>query len=198
VRVDNLFNISYLILIPGSESIQRKLDVNVLRPEELKRIEHEFSGGLSARAVLDIFKPHDVRLSEATFRKYVQAGLLPHSRRIGRKGRHRGSQGVYPVEVVRRILVIKKMLADGRSIDEIKRSFVFFKNHIDEVRRNFEITFDGFQAEISGRPFGQARRRRLENELASLRRRAEDLVRDVARFGSVVTAQASDEQNQAG
>ena len=35
-------------------------------------------------------------LSEATFRKYVQLGLLPRSVRVGRKGKHRGSQGLYP------------------------------------------------------------------------------------------------------
>ena len=48
-------------------------------------------------------RPKGVRLSEATFRKYVQAGLLPRSKRVGRKGKHRGSQGLYPVEAVRRI-----------------------------------------------------------------------------------------------
>ena len=34
---------------------------------------------------MEIFRPKGVRLSEATFRKYVQAGLLPRSRRVGRK-----------------------------------------------------------------------------------------------------------------
>ena len=47
----------------------------------------------------------------------------------------------------------------------------------------------GFEAELSGRTFGRDRRRQLEGELESLRMRAQDLVKDVARIGSAVTAQ---------
>jgi hypothetical protein len=36
------------------------------------------------------------KLTEPTFRKYVQLGLLPRSVRVGRKGKHRGSQGPLP------------------------------------------------------------------------------------------------------
>ncbi|MBS1152350.1 MAG: hypothetical protein H6Q89_4048, partial [Myxococcaceae bacterium] len=77
--------------------------MEILRPEELERIERDYASGVPARVILEIFRPRGVRLSEATFRKYVQAGLLPRSRRVGRKGKHRGSQGLYPVEAVRRI-----------------------------------------------------------------------------------------------
>ena len=109
--------------------------MDYLDPGELARIEREFARGLSAGAILEIFRPKGVRLSEATFRKYVQAGLLPRSRRVGRKGKHRGSQGLYPVESVRRINAIKKMMAEGLTLEEIRRSFVFVKNHIDQVER---------------------------------------------------------------
>nr|AAD42855.1 unknown [Myxococcus xanthus DZF1] len=61
----------------------------------------ENAGGLPARAILKIFRPRGGGLSEATLRKYVQAGLLPRSRRVGRKGKHQGSVGLYPEEAVR-------------------------------------------------------------------------------------------------
>src|SRR5439155_22607020 len=102
-------------------SIQRRL-VEILGPDEIDRIERDFASGLPARQILEIFRPKGVRLSEATFRKYVQAGLLPRSRRVGRRGKHRGSQGHYPVEAVRRINAIKKMMAEGLTLEDIKRS----------------------------------------------------------------------------
>ena len=139
--------------------------------------------------ISEIFRAKGVRLSESTFRKYVQHGLLPRSRRVGQKGKHRGSQGLYPVEVVRRINVIKKMMADGHTLEEIRRSFVFFKNHIDQVERGLMEVLGGFETELSGRTFGRDRRRQLEGELESLKMRAQDLVKDVARIGSAVTAQ---------
>jgi len=163
--------------------------VELLKPEELEELERNFARGVSARTISEIFRARGVRLSEPTFRKYVQHGLLPRSRRVGQKGKHRGSQGLYPVEVVRRINVIKKMMADGHTLEEIRRSFVFFKNHIDQVERGLMEVLGGFEAELSGRTFGRDRRRQLEGELESLKMRAQDLVKDVARIGSAVTAQ---------
>src|SRR6478736_3462530 len=142
--------------------------MDYLGPGELARIESEFARGLSAGAIVDIFKPKGVRLSEATFRKYVQAGLLPRSRRVGRKGKHRGSQGLYPVEAVRRINAIKKMMAEGMTLEEIKSSFVFFKNHIDQVERGLDEVLDGFAERLHDRAFGRERRRELERKLDEL------------------------------
>src|SRR6185369_9495434 len=129
----------------------------------------ENAGGLSARAILEIFAPRGVALSEGTFRKYVQAGLLPRSRRVGRKGKHQGSQGLYPVESVRRINAIKKMMAEGLTLEEIRRSFVFFKNSIDEIDRGMDEVLDGFEAELSDRQFGRDRRQALSDELSGVR-----------------------------
>ncbi|RKG66646.1 MerR family transcriptional regulator [Corallococcus sp. CA054B] len=162
--------------------------MDLLAPDELERIERENAGGLPANAILEIFRPRGVRLSEATFRKYVQAGLLPRSRRVGRKGKHQGSLGLYPVEAVRRINVIKRMMAEGHTLEDIRRSFVFHRNHIDQLQRDLSEVLDGFQEELGGRPLGGERRRSLEAQLATLRQRAQDLVRDVARLGSAVTA----------
>ncbi len=163
--------------------------MEILGPEEIEKIEQDFAAGVPVRTILEIFQPKGVRLSEATFRKYVQAGLLPRSRRVGRKGKHRGSQGLYPVESIRRINAIKKMMAEGLTLEDIKRSFVFFKNHIDQVERGLTEVMNGFEAELSGRPFARERKRQLVGELESLRARARELIRDVARVGSAVTAQ---------
>lgn len=162
--------------------------MEILGPAEIERIEQAHADGLPARVILEIFRPHGVRLSEATFRKYVQVGLLPRSRRVGRKGKHQGSQGLYPVEAVRRINAIKMMMAEGMTLEDIKRSFVFFKNHIDQVDRGIGEVLTGFEQELKERPFGEHRKKELHQELISLRARALELVRDVARLGSAVTA----------
>ena len=39
------------------------------------------------------------------------------------------------MESVRRINAIKKMMAEGLTLEDIRRSFVFLKNHIDQVER---------------------------------------------------------------
>lgn len=166
--------------------------MELLRPEEIERIERDHAGGLPASAILEIFQPLGVQLSEATFRKYVQAGLLPRSRRVGRKGKHQGSVGLYPVEAVRRINAIKKMMAEGHTLEDIRRSFLFHKNHIDQLERDLSEVFAGFQNELGERPLGGEYRRALEEELETLRRRAQDLVRDVARLGSAVTARGEE------
>ena len=80
--------------------------------QALNLLERKYAAGLSSVEILDVFASHDVALSEATLRKYVQLGLLPRSVRVGRKGKHQGSQGVYPVSVIRQILRIKQMMAE--------------------------------------------------------------------------------------
>ncbi len=133
--------------------------MDYLDPGELARIESEFARGLSAGAIVEIFRPKGVRLSEATFRKYVQAGLLPRSRRVGRKGKHRGSHGLYPVESVRRINAIKKMMAAGLTLEEIRRSFVGVKNHIDQVERSLDETLSGLESELTERTLATQQKR---------------------------------------
>jgi ParB-like chromosome segregation protein Spo0J len=96
------------------------------------------------------------------------------------------------VEAVRRINVIKKMMAEGHTLEDIKRSYVFHRNHIDQLERDLAGLLNGFQEELGDRAFGGEHRRTLEAELATLRQRAQDLVRDVARLGSAVTARADE------
>src|SRR4249920_3958994 len=101
--------------------------------ETLAQLEKAHVAGLTSAEILDVFARHDVPLSEATLRKYVQLGLLPRSVRVGRKGKHQGSQGVYPVAVVRQILRIKEMMADNYTIEQIKRDVLFMRSDIQAL-----------------------------------------------------------------
>ena len=76
----------------------------LLEAAELQAVEAQAPEGISSSEVIGLFQARGIKLSEATFRKYVQLGLLPTSKRVGRKGKHRGSRGVYPVSVVRSVL----------------------------------------------------------------------------------------------
>ena len=91
--------------------------------ESLDALEREHEQGITSAEILDIFAVHDIKFSEATLRKYVQLGLLPRSVRVGRKGKHRGSQGLYPASVVRQIERVRRLMAQGYTIPEIQREF---------------------------------------------------------------------------
>ncbi len=167
--------------------------MEILRPNELARIERDYATGLPARAILEIFRPPPGaalagHLPQVRFRP----GWLPRSRRVGKKGKHRGSTGVYPVEAVRRINAIKKMMAQGHTLEEIRASFVFFKNQIDQVDRELHEVLDGFASALHDRPFGQHHKKKLTGELGQLRARAGELVKAVSRFGSAVTARVAE------
>lgn len=110
-------------------------DSKIFTEEELERIEKEHPDGMNVQIVLDLFKGKKVNLSEATFRKYVQLGLLPRSRRIGRKGRHKGSQGMYPSNTVRRINEIKWMMQRGVTIEQLMEEYYLLGGEIEELQQ---------------------------------------------------------------
>jgi len=102
---------------------------------ELAEIEARYPDGLSTQEIVELFSTRGERLSEATFRKYVQLGLLPRSVRVGRKGKHRGSQGRYPAGVVRQIDAVRLLMAQGFTIQDIQREFLCVRSDIDAVAR---------------------------------------------------------------
>ncbi len=108
----------------------------------LDRIERDHAAGLTSAEILDLFATGGVHLTEATLRKYVQVGLLPRSVRVGRKGKHQGSQGVYPVTVIRQILRIKEMMADNYTIEQIKRDVLFMRSDIQALEATLDNIFD--------------------------------------------------------
>jgi hypothetical protein len=107
----------------------------------LQQIEKRHSGGLTSAEILDVFASAGVQLSEATLRKYVQLGLLPRSVRVGKKGKHQGSQGIYPVGVVRQILRIKQMMSESYTIEQIQREFLFMRSDLEQLEQTLESLF---------------------------------------------------------
>jgi hypothetical protein len=148
----------------------------LLGERDLDAIERDHADGLTSAQVVELFRARGVKLSEATFRKYVQLNLLPRSRRVGRKGKHQGSMGLYPPTVVRRINAIKRMMAESYTIEEIQRSFLRFKDEIETIERGLKELFVGFERELRVPEFDPGRRKQLGKELADARRVADDLV----------------------
>jgi DNA-binding transcriptional MerR regulator len=110
--------------------------------EVLREIEKKHETGISSADILEVLERLEVRFSEATLRKYVQLGLLPRSVRVGRKGKHKGSQGLYPVQVIRQILRIREMMADNYTIEEIQRDILFVRGDIEELERSIDKVFE--------------------------------------------------------
>jgi hypothetical protein len=139
----------------------RSIEWNIFAPVDertLSAIEKQSPQGLTSVEILDLFARHGIPLSEATLRKYVQLGLLPRSVRIGRKGKHQGSQGIYPVNVVRQIVTIKRMMAEDMTIERIAREFLFIRNDMAELERTL--------SEIFSKLDGALRERRLDKGAA--------------------------------
>ena len=107
----------------------------------LQQIEREHPRGMTSAEILDVFASHGIALSEATLRKYVQLGLLPRSVRVGRKGKHQGSQGLYPASVVRQILRIKEMMAQSLTMEQIQREFLFMRSDLAQLEQALESIF---------------------------------------------------------
>ena len=130
--------------------------------EVLDAIERDHEDGISSADILEIFARHDIKFSEATLRKYVQLGLLPRSVRVGRKGKHQGSQGLYPATVVRKIQRIKEMMSLDYTIEEIQREFLFVRGDIEELERTLAKIFETLKeaakerrSDTSGRAIAQ-------------------------------------------
>ena len=164
----------------------------LLDEREIEEIERTWPNGLTSRQIVDVFETRGIRFSEATLRKYVQLGLLPRSVRVGRKGKHRGSCGLYPAHVVRRVNVVKGMMASDRTIEEIQRSFVRFKDEIETVENDLRDLIAGFEREAkvpAGNPDG---RRELEREITEAKRAAGDLVRRISSLERRISAQTAE------
>lgn len=117
----------------------------------LNQLERTYAAGLTSVEILDVFASHDVSMSEATLRKYVQLGLLPRSVRVGRKGKHQGSQGVYPVSVVRQILRIKQMMSESYTIEQIQREFLFIRNDMEQLEQMLTRIFKKLEGVLKER-----------------------------------------------
>ena len=119
--------------------------MSILTDAEIRRIETKYCEGITSAAVVKIFKGKGQRFSEATLRKYVQLGLLPTSRRVGIKGKHRGSSGLYPAATVRLANDIKRALDQGQSLEDIGLSTIGLKSEVQMLHRSIEQVFGKLQ-----------------------------------------------------
>ena len=165
----------------------------LLDERELQELERAWPNGLTSRQIVDVFETHGVRFSEATLRKYVQLGLLPRSVRVGRKGKHRGSCGVYPAHVIRRVNAVKGMMAENRTIEEIQRSFARFKDDIESVETDLRDLIASFEREAKIPSRDADGRRELEREITEAKRAAGELVRRISTLERRISKQAAEE-----
>ena len=157
--------------------------------DELARLEREHPQGLSSEEIVACFTRKEVKFTEATLRKYVQLGLLPRSVRVGLKGRHRGSQGMYPVTIIRRIQRLKSMMSEF-TIEEIQKEFLFVRGDVEELERTLGRIFSAFaMATKSGRD-GEVATRAMQKELAEARSLASELVAKITGVETRLTMQA--------
>jgi len=167
----------------------------LLEEREIDEIERAWPNGLTSRQIVDVFETRGIRFSEATLRKYVQLGLLPRSVRVGRKGKHRGSCGLYPSLVIRRVNTVKGMMAEDRTIEEIQRSFQRFQGDIDSVQKELRDLIAGIEREAKS-PRGDGddaeTRRSLEQEIMEAKRAAGELVRRISSLERRISARAAE------
>jgi DNA-binding transcriptional MerR regulator len=159
--------------------------MTMLSANELRRIEREYAKGISSRVIVETFQRKGERFSEPTLRKYVQLGLLPKSRRVGARGRHRGSSGLYPVAVVRLINEIKRSLAKGATLDEIRLGRVALSGEVKALQKAWEQAAARFAEAIRHQPKKQrsALKRTLDKHLKSQREQVRALEKLAARIG---------------
>ncbi len=163
--------------------------------EDLKAIEQVYPQGMTVQQIVDEFRARGERLTEATFRKYVQLGLLPRSVRVGRKGKHRGSQGLYPTGAVRQLVRIRALMAEGVTIEEIRSELLFLQGELDELRRHIE-RIEGLVGEAlrarraEGRavPLAEERLERAREQGRGLLRSLEDIERQLTMQARMVRA----------
>jgi len=160
---------------------------SLLSEQDLMEVERAHPQGITSAQIIQIFQSRGIRFSEATFRKYVQLGLLPRSRRVGSKGKHRGSRGLYPCATVRRINAIKTLMAENLTIEEIQRRLSTFMQRIQAVESALDDLFQTFERELAQPRFDVARRRSVSRDVQSARVKANELVRQVIQIENRVS-----------
>jgi hypothetical protein len=116
--------------------------------------------------------------------------------RVGKKGKHQGSQGMYPAAVLRHILRIKEMMADDLTIEQIQREFLFVRGDIEELERVVGRIFDSLGRAAKER--AQAGGRSVTSDLAGARSLARELLHKLESIEARLTARAELARSAAG
>jgi DNA-binding transcriptional MerR regulator len=168
-----------------------------LDEQSLQHLEQRHAAGLSSVEILDVFARHEVALSEATLRKYVQLGLLPRSVRVGRKGKHQGSQGIYPVGVVRQILAIKQMMAEDYTIEQIQREFLFMRSDLRALEQILNDIFKKLAGVLAERK-REGTAAVVVREVSEAKERSKELLERLGAIEERLTARAEKRRAAAG
>ena len=149
-------------------------------------MERRFSDGMNVQQIVEAFTSRGSRLTEATFRKYVQLGLLPRSVRVGRKGKHRGSQGLYPATAVRQIHHIRRLMEQGFTMEEIQKEFLFVRGDINALSRQLGRVYAAIEEAAADQSADQA----LTDALNEVRELGKELVNKLEAIERRLTMQA--------
>jgi hypothetical protein len=168
----------------------------LLTEEQLRAIETAYPEGLTAVQLVDAFTSRGIKFSEASFRKYVQQGLLPRSKRVGRKGKHKGSLGVYPAKTVRRINEVKQLMVDGYTIEEIQGEFLLYTDLVEGVAENLTALVTRLSRDAER--LDAATRRDVQKELTEARKDGDELVARLEKLKRRVSAPRTDTLRLAG
>lgn len=168
----------------------------ILGEEELRAIEGVYAEGITAVQIVEVFTARGIKFSEASFRKYVQQGLLPRSKRVGRKGKHRGSLGVYPVKTIRRINTVKSLMADGHTTEEILGQFLLYTDLAEGVAEHITELTNRLATDIAKSDLPD--KKALERELADIRKDGDRVVERLEELTRKVTAPKTDRLRLAG
>ena len=101
---------------------------------------------------------------------------------MGRKGKHAGSTGLYPVSIVRRIALIKRMMAEGYTVEDIRGSFLTVRNRLEDVEKGLAELVAELDRKVQEHP----RRRTWESELRVAERAALAALKRMERVGGAV------------
>jgi hypothetical protein len=159
-------------------------------------VEKEHLDGITSADLLAFFAEHDIRFGEATLRKWVQLGLLPRSVRVGRKGKHQGSKGKYPVRVIRTILKIKELMAQDLTIEEIQQQYLFVRGDIEALEETLDEILKLLANMVHERGDKNAAARAAAADLSRARTMANDLVDRLERIEQRLMAAPGGERSE--
>jgi hypothetical protein len=170
----------------------------LLSEEELRALEGVYAEGITAVQIVEVFTARGIKFSEASFRKYVQQGLLPRSKRIGRKGKHRGSLGVYPAKTIRRINTVRSLMDDGNTIEEIRGQFLLYTDLAEGVAEHITELTNRLATDIASSDLPKLEKNALERELADVRKDGERVAEKLEELTRKVAAPRTDRLRLAG
>ena len=121
-------------------------------------------------------KPTPKKTEERGQKRHVVGRVINDTASEGR------AKKTITVEVVRRINLIKRMMAEGMTLEEIRGSFVGLKNQLCDVEQGFSTLL----SELSRKAREHPHRRQMEGELGRAQREVRQAMRRIEKVGGRV------------